>query len=41
VARKALLGQVATVARERVVVPIEAELDRSRRFELALAAARD
>ena len=39
-ARKALLGQVTTVAQERVVVPIEAELDRSRRFDAALTAAR-
>ncbi len=39
-ARKALLGQVAAVAQERVVAPIESELERSRRFDAALTVAR-
>jgi GTP-binding protein EngB required for normal cell division len=39
-ARKALLAQVALVADEFVVAPIEGELERARRFEAALAAAR-
>ena len=39
-ARKALLGQVATVAQERVVAPIDAELDRSRRFDARSTTAR-
>jgi hypothetical protein len=40
IARKALLGQVATVAEERVVAPIESELERTRRFTAALTTAR-
>lgn len=39
-ARKALVAQVATVAQELVVAPIDGELDRARRFDAALVTAR-
>lgn len=39
-ARRSLLAQVGAVAQEFVVAPIDVELDRVRRFDTALAAAR-